>query len=285
MANVLITGSSSGFGYLTALELARHGHRVFATMRNPAASPQLAEIAGAEELQLSLHTLDVDDSASVQRAVDEIADRAETIDVLVNNAGFGVRGPVETLSDEELHAQFETNVFGVVRMIRAVVPAMRQRGNGTIINVSSLAGLAGVPFEGAYGASKHALEAISEALRFELRTAGIRVLLIEPGAYDTGWWEHSRQTQAFDPNHVLRAEHDRFWQAIDGTLRSDGRADPQEIAEAIQTAITDPNTPFRTVLGADAQLIIGLKRQNSFEDYENTILTTLGLNQPAATPN
>jgi len=148
VSNVLITGCSSGFGALTAFALARRGDRVFATVRRPDAERAPRERADAEGLELSVHLLDVTDADAVERSVAQVAELGD-IDVLVNNAGFAFRGPVESLADDEMLRQFDANVFGVVRMVRAVVPIMRVQGSGLIINLSSIAGLVGIPFEGA----------------------------------------------------------------------------------------------------------------------------------------
>jgi len=281
MSNVLITGTSSGFGQLTALALARRGDRVFATMRNPSKADALTDAARSEELALSVHQLDVTDPATVTRAVAEIAEASGGIDVLINNAGVGLRGPVETLADDELHAQLDTNVLGPVRMIRAVVPVMRRQGAGTIVNLSSMAGLVGVPFEGAYAASKHALEAISEALRFELAPDNIRVFIIEPGAFATAFTDNAREARAFSPQHPQRAAYERFWQAIETGLHAEGRADPDQVVLAITQAIDEPDGPFRRLVGQDAELICALKHDHPFEEFEHTVRATLGLDQPA----
>ena len=164
--NVLITGANSGFGLLTAANFARAGHRVHAGLRNPAKGAALKALAG-EGLPVSAVALDVTDAASIAAAVGK-ASGSGPIDVLVNNAGFEVSGPVEHLSDASLLRQFDTNVLGIARMVRAVAPAMRERGEGLIVNLSSVAGHISAPFAGAYSASKHAVEALSEALWFEL---------------------------------------------------------------------------------------------------------------------
>ena len=282
MSTVLITGCSSGFGYLTALDLARRGDRVFATMRNPAGAPTLAEIAEHENLPLSVHQLDVRDTDSIEHTITEISQLTDTIDVLINNAGLSVQGPIETLADDELHDQLDTNVGGVVRMVRAVAPLMRAQHAGTIINISSLAGLMGIPFEGAYAASKHAIEAISEALRFELAPFGVQVLLIEPGAYDTAFTGNARQARGLTPDSPYRAGYDQFWAATEGALHATGRGDPAEVVEAIRAAIAEPGGPFRRLVGADAELVYGLKQQQPYEQFERTIRATLGLAEASA---
>ena len=164
MARILITGSNSGFGRLAALTLARSGHEVIATMRNPAHADAL--LAEADGLWVEVRTLDVCDSASVDAALHD----ATTIDVVVNNAGFEVQSAVEQLTDEILRHQLDTNVVGPMRCIRAVMPAWRERGSGVIVNVSSIAGRVGSPYAGAYSASKFALEGLTESLHFEVST-------------------------------------------------------------------------------------------------------------------
>ena len=176
---VLVTGASSGIGRATAVEFARRGHQVYAAARR---EEVLAGLADGER-NIRPVGLDVTDGDSVQRAWAKI--QAETggtgVDVLVNNAGFALTGPVEVLPDEAVRRQFDTNVFGVLNVTRAVLPAMRARGSGRIINVSSLVGRVSFGFMGIYGATKYAVEAISDALRLELRGFGITVVLIEPG--------------------------------------------------------------------------------------------------------
>lgn len=185
MAVVLITGCSSGIGKYTALEMARRGHRVFASMRNLESARFIQADAEKAQLTIELLQLDVTDPASVISAVQQVLKQAGAIDVLVNNAGRGSIGVVEDYTDEEIRSVFETNFFGAVRTTRAVLPAMRARRSGTIIMMSSVSGLRTFPFSSVYSASKFALEAISNGLRYELRPFGIRVVLIEPGNFQT----------------------------------------------------------------------------------------------------
>jgi NAD(P)-dependent dehydrogenase (short-subunit alcohol dehydrogenase family) len=182
MLNVLITGASSGIGRATALELARSGHRVFATMRNPERSSELDQIARREGLPIEILRLDVDSDASVKACFETVAG---PIDVLVNNAGIGPSGSVEELPMQVYAAMINTNYLGAVRCIKAALPRMRQARAGCIINVSSVAGRTVVSPLGGYSASKFALEAISEALAGEVRAFNIRVAIVEPGIQDT----------------------------------------------------------------------------------------------------
>jgi NAD(P)-dependent dehydrogenase (short-subunit alcohol dehydrogenase family) len=182
MANVVITGTSSGIGLATALECARAGHKVFATMRNPAGAPQLGELARQESLPIDIRTLDVDSDESVRNC---FAGISEPIHTLVNNAGVDVHGSIEELPIEAFIATMNTNYFGAVRCIKAVLPRMRVARKGCIVNISSVAGrIAFSPFA-PYTASKFALEAISEVLAGEVKSFNIRVAIVEPGMQDT----------------------------------------------------------------------------------------------------
>ncbi|GAA2334551.1 SDR family oxidoreductase [Streptomyces violaceusniger] len=272
MSNVLITGCSSGFGRLIALALARRGDRVFATVRRPETVAGLEGLA--EGLPLSAHLLDVTDAGSIERAVAEVADKGG-IDVLVNNAGYALRGPVVSLQDDEVARQFDTNVVGIVRMVRAVVPHMRERGGGTIVNLSSAAGLIGIPFEGAYAASKHAVEGLSETLRFELAADGIAVALIEPGAFDTGFFDNVTESRGFGADHPDRPVFDHYHErmmAVGGA----GRAAPQPVVDAVLEAIDHPDGPFRRLVGDDAELVVRIKRERPFAELEAGMRAALG---------
>jgi NAD(P)-dependent dehydrogenase (short-subunit alcohol dehydrogenase family) len=185
MAVALITGCSSGIGKHTALEMARRGYRVFATMRNLEGASHLRADAAKENLDIAIVQLDVTDPDSVTRAIDHAVRESGRIDVLVNNAGIGTAGPLEDFTDEDIETVFETNFFGAVRTTRAVLPTMRSQRSGTIIMMSSISGLRTFNFMSIYSASKFALEAASNGLRYELRPFGIRVVLIEPGNYRT----------------------------------------------------------------------------------------------------
>ena len=185
MASVLITGTSKGIGLETALAFGRAGHQVHATMRNPSQSPSLAQIAARENLPISISMMDVDSDQSVNDAISEILKAHGPIDVLVNNAGVEGKGPVEELPLAMFRAIMETNYFGALRCIQALVPQMRERQSGCIINVSSVAGRICCPPLTSYCASKWALEALSEGIAGELKTFNIRVAIVEPGIIDT----------------------------------------------------------------------------------------------------
>lgn len=270
MTNILITGSNSGFGRLAALSLAREGHRVIATMRTVSKGDDLRRLAGEEGLAVEIRQLDVTDPASVEAC---LADPSE-IDVLVNNAGFEVQGAVEQIDDVLMRRQFETNVMGPLRTMRAVLPAWSERGSGVIVNVSSIAGRVAPPYSGAYAASKHALEALTESLHFEVSHLGLRVHLIEPGRFLTNFHDNI----VFPSVWAGSAHEDRALAFRESLTSLDGDgppSDPQAVADAIVLAATDPSTPFRTLVGADAELIDATKTSMSFEDFETTMRAAL----------
>jgi len=263
MSRVLITGCSTGFGRLAAIELTKRGHDVVATARRP---ETLAEL----DVTLRL-PLDVDDAASVTAAVAA----AGPIDALVNNAGFGVGGPVETTPIDEARRCMETNLFGAARMIQAVLPGLRDRGGGTIVNVSSAAGRVGAPLDGFYAASKWGLEGLSEALHFEVGHFGIRVRIVEPGAFDTGFGARELRQGLDGPPYD---ELDREWEATRPALLGDGPpADAADVAMVIAEAVESTDARLRWPVGADADLALGAKDSMSFEDFEAAMRGVLGI--------
>ncbi len=267
MSNVFITGCSSGFGLLTAQTFARRGDQVIATVRDLATAEALVAARDAEDLPISILQLDVRDTASVQSAVSAALDGGP-IDVLVNNAGYALRSTVEEVEEDELLDQFDTNVFGLVRVVQAVVPTMRERGRGVIVNVSSVVTSAPLPFNGVYTASKAAVGALSESLHYELAEFGVRVALIEPGPYTTTRFLSNlrvgRKSGAMSPYAELVS---RFRAAM-SRLLGGAPADPQEVADAIYAAVYDDSPKFRHVIGASAQRIAAARNPTEFEDFE-----------------
>lgn len=271
MPTVLITGCSSGFGELAALTFARHGWRVWATMRTPDNGDRLRKEAAAAGLDLHVTRLDVTDQESIDRAIDA----AGPIDALVNNAGVEQYGSVHLVSDAEARWQFDTNVFGLLNVIRATVPAMLARGSGVVVNVGSVAGYVGVPYSGLYAASKHAVSALSEALHFEVGHRGVRVVVVEPGQFATDLGAKSRTAAAMTEGGEDDRRRARFREAIGALVPGGEPADPQVVADAILRAATDPATPLHLPVGGDAELITQVKRSMTFEDFEQTMRTTL----------
>ena len=185
MASVLITGTSSGIGFAVALAFGRAGHKVSATMRSPGRAPELARITAREQLPITISAMDVDSDASVKEGIDRIVKKGGPVDVLVNNAGIERTGSVEELALADFRAVMETNYFGAIRCIQAVLPTMRERRSGCIVNVASVAGrIANSPMA-PYTASKFALEALSESLAQEAKPFNVRVAIVEPGIIDT----------------------------------------------------------------------------------------------------
>ena len=275
MPVVVITGCSSGFGMLAALEFARRGDSVYATMRNTAKAGPLIGQAKTAGAAVEVLQLDVNDAVSVAAAIEEIVRREGRIDILVNNAGMSIDGPVEEFDDDEVLAVFETNLFGVIRVTRAVLPRMRSQGGGTIVTVGSLAGKATLPFSGIYSASKHAVEALSDALHYELQPFGIRVVLIEPGGFETAIETNSRPARRFTEGSVYLEAERRFAEALDKLPGGWMRADAQIVADVIVDAAKAEQPRRRYLVGQDAELIAGLHKKMSDEEFEQTARTML----------
>jgi NAD(P)-dependent dehydrogenase (short-subunit alcohol dehydrogenase family) len=266
---VLVTGASSGIGAATAALLADHGYRVFGTSRRPA--PDAAP-AGVEMLEL-----DVRSDASVAACVEELLRRAGRVDVLVNNAGVALVGESEATSPEQAREQFETNLFGTVRMINAILPAMRRQGGGRIVNLSSLVGLTGVPLLSLYSASKFALEGYSESLRYELRDFGIPVSLIEPGFVRTGLGDHARR--AASPVPAYDGVRGPAFAAIAERIEA-GMA-PGRVAEAVLRAVRARRPRLRYRVGREATWIPRIKTVAPPARFEATTRRMFGLDGAA----
>ncbi len=265
---VLITGCSSGFGRLMAEDLARQGYTVFASMRetagrNAAASKEVSELAEREGLSLHVVALDVTDETSVNHAVQRVMDRVGRIDVLVNNAGIAYIGPNETLTMAQVQQQFDTNVFGVARMNRAVAPHMRRQGKGLLIHISAGCGRVVIPFLGIYCASKFALEAVAESYHYDLSSFGIDSVIIEPGAYPTPVWGKLAQPEVWGPGAQPEdrgrvAEYGEIAEipaqmgagVLDMFAQPDA-PDSQEVVDVVAQLIDMPGSerPLRTVVG------------------------------------
>lgn len=239
----LVTGASSGIGFATASLLAERGLRTFGTSRDPAKRPAPK---GVEMLQL-----DVRSDASARSTIADVVARAGQIDVLVNNAGFGLFGAVEETSLEEARNQLETNFWGTVRMIQHVLPAMRERRSGRIVNVSSVLGFIPVPFQPFYVASKHALEGYSEVLNLEVRSFGLFVSLVEPAFTRTGFIEQREDVQA--PVDAYRAARARVSPVL--KERTQTGADPDKVAQVVLRSITAANPAMRYPVGFDGVLL------------------------------
>ena len=251
---VLITGCSSGFGLLAAVEAARRGHKVVATMRNVAKRAALDAAAQKANVVVDVQACDVDNEASMHACVADVQARYGHIDVLVNNAGFGMGGSVYDLTMAELRAQMETNFFGAVALTKEVLPAMLQRRSGLIINVTSVAALHSAPGTGAYNASKRALEGLSEALRFETEPFGVHVTTVLPGVFKTEVFEKRLSAQAAlaesSPYFKMSQQIGAF---VDDRAVNHGE-DPRKVADVICNAIDAHKPPLQVLVGVDARI-------------------------------
>jgi len=268
MSSILITGASKGIGLGTALYFARKAHAVFAGVRDPNGSVELKQAIAREQLPITLVTLDIDDDESVVRGVKEVQAKSGQIDVLVNNAGISAGGAIEDVPIAAVQRVFNTNYLGSIRMIQAVVPDMRARRSGTIINISSMYGRLVWATHAHYSATKHALEAASEALAQELRAYDIRVAIVEPGLILTPMAEAGRARRAANPLDPANPYVDlrrRFGKLHDTML--DDAPLPELVAEAIEYAISTDTPRLRYLVGDDAEAMIGGREQTSDEEW------------------
>ena len=267
----IITGTSSGFGMLAAVELARRQIRVVATMRDPARAGELlerAERAGVKE-RIEIRRMDVTDMHSIEQTVREVLRSHGQIDVLVNNAGIAVGGFVEDVAMEQWRQQMETNFFGLVAVTKSVIPVMRKQGSGTIINISSISGRIGFPGYAPYTSSKFAVEGFSECLRHELAPFGIRVVLVEPGAYRTPIWEKGL-SQIPSPDESPYAQR---MQAVINYSRNAAQTapDPQQVADLIGSIADHPSPRLRYPLGQGSLVALWGKALLPWKWFERII--------------
>jgi len=263
----LVTGSSSGIGLDTSLALARDGFYTFATMRDMSKGEKIKEIVEKENLPIEIIELDVDKEDSVKNAINCIMEKKQRIDVLVNNAGWGLWGSVEDVSVDEFKTQFETNFFSVIRMIQEVAPIMRKQNHGNIVNVSSVAGRIGFPISPAYISSKFALEGLSESLRFELIPFGINVIIIEPGVIKTNFFEPMKLAKNAETTTTYR---DITAKVLSGVkMMAQMGTDPKEVANTIIQAIKEEKPLPRYIVGNDASMFLEAKKMKTDIEFEN----------------
>jgi len=264
----LVTGSSSGIGFETALALARENYFTFASMRNTDKAAKILEIAKRENLNLEVIELDVDKEESIKDAVKKIQEQKGRIDILVNNAGYLLAGCLEDVSIDELKAQFETNFFGVIRMIQEIAPTMRKQGSGIIVNVSSVAGRIGFPGTPAYISSKFALEGISECMRYELSPFGIKTIIIEPGVIKTNIFSTMKLAEG-KPDSPYKEITEKVLNGV--KMMAEMGTAPEEVAKTIVKARqTDEPLP-RYMVGSDAVMFLEAKKMKPDIEFENYI--------------
>jgi NAD(P)-dependent dehydrogenase (short-subunit alcohol dehydrogenase family) len=274
----LITGASSGFGLLTSVTLARRGWRVLATMRDLGRRERLetaARNAGVLD-RVGFHTLDVTNAEQIDALATVVANRTGPLNALINNAGFAMAGFADEITDAELRLQFETNFFGATAVKRAFLPQFRRQRSGHIVMVSSVSGLISFPGVGSYAASKFALEGWTETLRFELKSQGIQVALVEPGPFETDIWTRNatiaaRMLEVGSPDAARTAK----WRARIETGKPKGN--PQIVADAIANIVQNPRPRLRTVLGKAAKIGLFMRRILPSALFESILLKNSGV--------
>ena len=261
----LVTGSSSGIGFETALALARNGHQTFASMRDIKRGTKLQEIAKKENLPIRIIEIDVDNEKSVESGIEKVMSEGTRIDVLVNNAGYGQFGCTEDVSLDDFRKQFETNFFSIVRIIQKVAPIMRKQESGIIVNISSVVGRMGLPGSSAYISTKFALEGLSECLRYELGQFGIKTTLIEPGVIKTNFFDSMRIPESkADPKYKTLTEN-----ILAGLkMMVEMGTSPSKVAEVIIDAINQDEILPRYTVGTDATMFMEAKKMKTDIEFE-----------------
>src|ERR687890_941977 len=265
----VVTGSSTGgIGYETSLILARNGFLTYATMRNLNKSENIKLAATKENLPIQIKQLDVTDDLSVTNAIQAISSEAGRIDVLVNNAGYGLNGAFEDLAIDEIKAQYETNVFGLIRTTQAVLPTMRRQKSGTIVNISSGAGRFGLPGASAYISTKFAVEGLSESMSYELEPFGIKVVIVEPGVIRTNFFDGlvvAKKSQ--DPNSPYSQIIQKTATGFEEMMKN-ASSSPDLVAKVVLNAIRDENPSLRYLAGSDVEKWLGgNKRKMADEEF------------------
>ena len=272
---VIVTGSSSGIGLESALLLARNGYITYATMRSPEKDTSIKTAVQKEGLPIRVVQLDVTDDNSVKNAVDHIISEAGRIDVLVNNAGYSLGGALEDLSMEEIKSQYETNLFGLIRVTQAVLPTMRKQSSGRIVNLSSGAGIFGYPGFSAYVSTKFAVEGLSESIAYELEPFGIKVILIEPGFIRTNFINAMVVAKkAQDPTSSYSELMQKIMASASELAKN--ASDAELVANVILDAASNPNPRLRYLAGKDVESWAAGKKKMDELEFFNMIkgLTT-----------
>jgi NAD(P)-dependent dehydrogenase (short-subunit alcohol dehydrogenase family) len=263
----IVTGSSTGIGYEISLALARDGFLTYATMRNLNKAENIKSVATKESLPLRVKQLDVTEDLSVKNAVEAIlSETGGIIDILVNNAGYGLNGAFEDIAMDEIKAQYETNFFGLIRVTQAVLPTMRRRKSGTIVNISSGAGRFGFPSGSAYASTKFAVEGLSESISYELEPFGVKVVIVEPGVIRTNFGNGlvvAKKSQ--DPNSPYSQMMKKIANSFEELMKNS--SSPELVANVVLNAVKDENPNLRYLAGNDVEQWLGAKRNMSDEEF------------------
>lgn len=273
MAVAVVTGSSTGIGLATSLALAKEGFSTYATMRNLDRSADITSKAAKEDLPLTVLQMDVDDDKSVNDTIEKIMNDKGRIDVVVNNAGYALVGAFEESSMQDGRAQMETNFFGTVRVIKAVLPIMRKQHRGTIVNVTSMGGRIAIPFDSFYHASKFALEGLSESLQYEIEPFGVKVVLIEPGAVKSDFWKNLKLTDNIEDSpyrQVIQKLTESFEKMTQNAIL------PEQVARIILKTVISDNPDFRNIVGEDAKSILEARSNNSDKEFQTFMKKQFG---------
>jgi short-subunit dehydrogenase len=270
----LITGCSSGIGYETALMLARNGFHTFATMRNTKKLDSLEEIIKKERLDLSIRELDVNDDRSIENTINCVKKEANRIDVLINNAGYGLVGFFEDLTLDEIRNQFETNFFGVLNITKKIIPIMRLQKSGIIINVSSGAGQVGFPGISAYVSTKFAIEGFSESLMYELFPYGIKVVIIEPGVIKTNFFRNCIVSEhSMEKSSPYSRSLDKFQKNVE--LMQEHATSPIDVAKVILQVLGNNEPKQRYIVGNDVAMILEAKKNLSDIEFKKMMIQNI----------
>jgi NAD(P)-dependent dehydrogenase (short-subunit alcohol dehydrogenase family) len=264
----VVTGSSTGIGYETSLTLARKGFLTYATMRNLNKGENIKSLAQKEKLPLKIVQLDVTDDISVKNAIQSITAESSRIDVLVNNAGYGLAGAFEDLSMKEIKSQHETNLFGVIRVTQAVLPIMRRQKSGIIVNISSALGRFGFPIISAYVSAKFAIEGLSESMAYELEPFGIKMVLVEPGFVKTDLANNSVTAKK---SQDANSPYSQLMQHMISYIEHVPRSSPDVVANVVLKAVTSENPSLRYLAGKDVEGWIEGKKSMSDEEFHKMI--------------
>jgi NAD(P)-dependent dehydrogenase (short-subunit alcohol dehydrogenase family) len=274
MPVAVVTGSSTGIGRETSLILAKEGFRTYATMRNLDKSSDIMSRATREDLALTVLQMDVDDNKSVNDTIERIMKDNDRIDVVVNNAGYALIGAFEESTMQDARAQMETNFFGTVRVIKAILPIMRKQHRGTIVNVTSMGDRIAIPFDSFYHASKFALEGLSESLQYEMEPFGVKVILIESGAVKSDFWKNLKSSGNIEDSPyrpVLQKLTETFEKMTQNAIP------PEQVAGVILKTLKSDNPDFRNTAGEDAKSILEVRSKSSDAEFHTFMKKQFGI--------